>query len=402
MRREAPGTGPLAILGGTPAFSDPLHVGRPNVGDRDRLLERISGILDSGWLTNDGPLVREFEGAVASLLGVRHCVATCNGTIALQIATRAAGLRGEVIVPSFTFVATAHALLWQGMKPVFCDVDPETHTLDPRRVEELVGERTSGILGVHLWGRPCAVDALTRIADRHGLILLFDAAHAFGCSFDGRPIGGFGAAEVLSFHATKVVNAFEGGAVVTNDDELAGRARLLRNFGFVDYDSVAALGTNGKMSEASAAMGLTSLEARERFLAVNRRNHEAYRRGLAGLAGLRLHEYEERQAPNWHYVVLEVDAEIAGLSRDLLLRVLWAENVLARRYFSPGCHRLEPYRSMPDEPLLPVTQTLAERVLVLPTGTAVAERDVAIVCHIIRAALGQASHVRSRLEEDPP
>jgi dTDP-4-amino-4,6-dideoxygalactose transaminase len=332
----------LAIFGARPAFDEPLHVGRPNIGDRTRLLERIERMLDDRWLSNNGPLVREFEQRVCDHLGVRNCVATCNGTVALELAIRTTGLTGEVIVPSFTFVATAHALQWQQITPVFCDIDPITLTIDPRRVEELITPRTSGIIGVHLWEQPCAVDELSALASTRGLQLLFDAAQAFGCSASGTMIGNFGRAEVLSFHATKCVNAFEGGAVVTNDDELAARIRLMKNFGFSGYDTVVSVGTNGKMTEIAAAMGLTSLESLGDFVARNRRNHREYARRLEGVPGLSLRSYDTTERRTFNYVVVEVDASDAGLGRDELQRVLWAENVLARRYFYPGCHRMEP------------------------------------------------------------
>jgi dTDP-4-amino-4,6-dideoxygalactose transaminase len=389
----------FAILGGAPAFAEPLHVGRPNVGDRDRLMERIGGAIDRRWLTNDGPLVREFEQAVAQLLEVPHCIAMCNGTIALEIAIRAAGLTGEVIVSPLTFVATAHALQWQEITPVFCDVDPVTHNIDPARVEELITPRTTGILAVHLWGRPAPVEQLAQLADRHGLRLLFDAAHALGCSHGGRMIGGFGTAEMLSFHATKVVNSFEGGAIVTADEGFADIARLMRNHGFADYDEVGHVGTNGKMSEVAAAMGLTSLESRERFVAANRRNYDAYRAGLDGVEGVDLLAYDDAERCNWQYVVLEVD-ESAGLSRDELQAVLWAENVLARRYFFPGCHRMEPYRSLfPDAAgRLPETERLVRRVLVLPTGTSMDADSVALVTDLIRRAISQRELLRPALQ----
>ena len=212
----------LAIFGGSPAFAELLHVGRPNIGDRGRLLERIHDLLDRRWLTNNGPYVLEFERQLCQLTGAPHCIVTCNGTVALEIAIRAAGMSQEVIVPAFTFVATAHALQWQGITPVFCDVDPSTHNLDPESVERSITPRTTGILGVHLWGRACRVDELAEIARRHGLKLLFDAAHALGCTHRGRMVGGFGDAEVFSFHATKFVNSFEGGAIVTADDGAGG------------------------------------------------------------------------------------------------------------------------------------------------------------------------------------
>ncbi len=229
-------------------------------------------MLDRRWLTNDGPLVGEFEARVASRLGVRHCVTTSNATVALELASRALGMTGEVIVPSFTFVGTVHALHWHGVTPVFCDIDSETHRIDPECVEALITPNTTGIVGVHLWGRMCDEQALNAIASRHGFPLLFDAAHAMGSTSGGRSVGGFGHAEVLSFHATKIVNSFEGGAIVTDDDELASQLRATRNFGFVGRDYAEGLGKNAKMSEASAAMGLTSLDSLDDFIAVNQRN----------------------------------------------------------------------------------------------------------------------------------
>lgn len=389
----------LALLGGRPAFDEPLHVGRPNLGDRARLLERIEGVLDRNWLTNDGALVLELEEEVRRRIGVRHCIAMCNGTIALEIAIRALGLSGEVIVPAFTFVATAHALQWQEITPVFCDVDPATHTIDPGAVEALITPRTTGILGVHLWGFPCDVAALSRIADRHHLALLFDAAHAFGCSSGPTMIGGFGRAEVLSFHATKFVNSFEGGAVVTDDDELAEKMRLMRNFGFAGLDQVVYVGTNGKMNEACAAMGLTSIESMDAFVAANVANYEVYRRGLSELAGLRVLGPRPGDTWNHQYVVVEVNPGAAGLDRDELVQVLHAENVLARRYFTPGVHRMEPYRShFPHAGLLlPETERLAGRVMTLPTGTSVTPDDADVVVGIVRTALERADAVRGFL-----
>jgi dTDP-4-amino-4,6-dideoxygalactose transaminase len=278
----------LALLGGHPAFPGPLHVGRPNIGDRAALLSRINDLLDRRWLSNNGPFVQEFEAHVADFLGVKHCIAMCNATVALEITIRALGFHGEVIVPSFTFVATAHALQWQEITPVFCDVDPATHNLDSRQVEKMITPRTTGIIGVHVWGRPCAIDALSEIAQRRNLKLMFDAAHAFGNSYKGCMIGSFGQAEVFSFHATKFFNTFEGGAVTTNDDDLAAQMRLMKNFGFAGYDNVIYVGTNGKMSEVSAAMGLTGLESLDEFIAANRRNYAAYRIGLQGLPGVQL------------------------------------------------------------------------------------------------------------------
>ncbi|MDA8414377.1 MAG: aminotransferase class I/II-fold pyridoxal phosphate-dependent enzyme [Desulfobacteraceae bacterium] len=389
----------LAIFGGNPAFADQLFVGRPNIGDRQAFLARVNDILDRRWLTNNGAYVQELERKLEEYLGVKHCIAMCNATIALEITIRALGMSGEVIVPSFTFIATPHSLQWQQITPVFCDIDPATHSLDPTRVESLITPRTTGIIGVHLWGKPCAIEQLEAIAQRRNLRLLFDAAHAFGCSHDNRMIGGFGDAEVFSFHATKFFNTFEGGAVTTNDDELAARIRLMKNFGFAGYDNVIYIGTNGKMSEVSAAMGLTSLEHLDDLIALNRRNHEAYGRGLAGLLGVRLVPYDGNNRYNYQYVVLEIDSESAGVDRDLLLQILHAENVMARRYFYPGCHQMEPYRShFPHAGLLlPETEGLVQRVMSLPTGSAVTEEDISRISSIIRLVLMNGSEMTEAL-----
>jgi dTDP-4-amino-4,6-dideoxygalactose transaminase len=388
----------LAMFGGSPAFGDPLHVGRPNIGDRGRLSQRINDLLDRRWLTNTGRYVQEFERRIEDLLGVKHCIAMCNGTVALEIAIRALGLKGEVILPSFTFVATAHALQWQEITPVFCDIDPKTHHIDPLLVERMITPRTTGIIGVHLWGKPCDIDRLTEIANRRNLTLIFDAAHAFGCTLNGRYIGNFGRAEVFSFHATKFLNSFEGGAVVTNDDELAKRIRLMQNFGFVDYDHVDYVGTNGKMSEVSAAMGLTSLESMDTFTSVNRDHYLRYRQELSGIPGLDVLCYDETDRSNFQYVVISIDSDLARLSRDQLMELLWEENVRARRYFFPCCHRMEPYRShFPHAGLLlKQTEWLSQRILCLPTGTALTTGDIEAVCGIIRFALAHAEELLAR------
>jgi dTDP-4-amino-4,6-dideoxygalactose transaminase len=391
----------LAIFGNVPAFEEKLHVGRPNTGNRERLLTRINDMLDRSWFTNNGPYVQEFEARLAEFTGVRQCVAMCNATVALEIAVRALGLTGEVIVPSFTFVATAHALKWQEIRPVFCDIDPRTHTIDAALVEKLVTPRTTGIIGVHTWGRACDIGALEAIARKRNLRLLFDAAHAFACTHKGKPIGGFGQCEVFSFHATKFFNTFEGGAALTDDDDLAEKMRLMRNFGFRGNDNVIYIGTNGKMTEVCAAMGLTSLESVAEFIQTNQRNYQSYRRGLDKIPGISLLQYDTAERSNYQYIVVEVDERKAGLRRDALVEVLFAENVLARRYFFPGCHRMEPYRSyIPHRALvLPATEELCQRVMVLPNGTSVDERAAEKICGIIRTAVSNSAAVKAKLAD---
>lgn len=369
-----------------------LVVGRPNIGDRQSFLDRVEDILDRRWLSNNGKYVQELEHRIAGYLGVGHCIAMCNATVGLEITIRALGLRGEVIVPSFTFVATAHSLRWQEITPVFCDVDPMTYNIDPSQVEKLITPRTTGILAVHLWGRACAVESLQTIARRHRLRLMYDASHAFACTYQGRMIGGFGDAEVFSFHATKFINTLEGGVVTTNDSVLATKIRQMKNFGFTGYDKVDNLGINGKMDEISAAMGLTNLEALDRFKAANRRNYDAYREELEGEPALELLCYDDREQNNYQYMIVAVDETQARVSRDEIVKDLHDHDIIARRYFYPGCHRLEPYRS--EHPnagfLLPETEKLASRLICLPTGSTVNPADINRVCEVIRATLRRA------------
>ena len=373
-------------------FVEPLHVGRPNIGDRQQLLIRINDALDRRWLTNKGPLVTEFEEAIAGYLGARHCIATCNGTMALAVALRALGISGEVIVPSFTFVATVHALQWHGLTPVFCDVRAETHCLDPQAAEALITPATGGILPVHLWGNACDLEAFEALSKQHSLPLLYDAAHAFGCSSAGRYIGTFGRAEIFSFHATKFINCFEGGAITTNDDTVAERARMMINFGFAGLDQVISLGINGKMNEISAAMGLTSLESLAEFLAANRRNYQAYERVLRKVPGLKLFAFDKLEAHNCQFVVVLVDPTQSRISRDALVDTLRSENVLAKRYFYPGVHRMAPYDALyPDaDERLPNTLSLCESVMCLPTGTAICETEIVKICELLAAKVRQA------------
>lgn len=388
----------LAVLGGPPAFAEPLHVGRPNVGDREAILAGIGEALDERWLSNNGRKLEAFERRLSEQLGGLHCVATCNATLGLQIAMRALGIEGEVVLPALTFVATAHAVAWEGLDPVFADVDAETLCMGAAEAESRIGPETGALLGVHLWGRSGDVEGLTALARKRELPLLFDAAHTLGCERDGRPLAAFGDAAVLSFHATKIANSFEGGAIVTADRELAERAATMRNFGFVDEDEIVGLGTNAKLSEAGAAMGLASLDALDGFLAASRRNYAAYSEALTGIPGLTLLPFEPPEAANCHYVVIDVDPDTAGLDRDQLRAVLVAENVLARRYFYPGCHRVPPYDSRP-QPSLPVTERVLRRCLSLPTGTAVTPEDAAAIGRLTRLALSQPDAVRGVLGE---
>lgn len=382
----------LAVFGGPEAFLHPLYVGRPTIGDRERFLARLEWALNNNWLTNGGPLVREFETRVADLVGVRHCVATCNATIALELILRASDVTGEVIMPAMTFAATAHAASWLGLEPVFCDVDPATGLIDPEHVAQLITPHTGAVVGVHLWGRPAPVDRLAKIAADHRVKLFFDAAHALGCTTSGRPVGRFGDAEVFSFHATKAATSFEGGAVVTDDGPLADRIRAMHNFGIGPDKVVADIGTNGKMSECAAAMGLTSLDALAATKTHNRRNHALFSAELGDLHGVTVHPAAPDDECNFQYVVVSVDKSVCGIDRDQLQTILREEKVIAQPYFSPACHQMPPYRTEPPLQLVH-TERLANRVLALPTGPSVSSEDIRRVCDIVRLAATEGPRI---------
>ncbi len=391
----------LACFSAPPLFPGPLFVGRPQSGSVDHFFDRLRDMFQRNQLTNHGPLVQELEAAVADRLEVKHAIAFCNGTVALEMMLKALDLKGEVIVPAFTFIATVHAIRSAGLTPVFADIGTN-HLLDPDAVESVITPDTVAILGVHTWGQGCEVERLQAISEQRGLKLFFDAAHAFDCTHRGRPIGGFGAAEAFSLHATKVFHSFEGGLVTTQDDALADRLRLMRNFGFSDYDTVVCGGGNGKLSEPAAAMALTNLEGLADVISLNRRMWETYRASLDGIPGVSLLGFDPGERQNHQYVVVEIDAEDFRLSRDELLRILHAENVLARRYFHPGCHRMEPYRTLDPRAgaRLPRTDLLCERVLVLPTGGQVAADGAVAIADLIRFCQRGAAAIRTRWGRD--
>jgi len=373
-------------------FEEPLHVGRPNLANTPDILDVFAGILECKWLTNDGGWVHRLEADIERFLNVKHCVAVANGTLGLEIAAKALmPERGHVIMPSFTFAATPHALAWQGYKPVFADINPITHILDPVDLEVRITNDVVGILGVHTWGTPCDMEALTAIAVKHELPLFFDAAHAFGCKYRGRSIGNFGRCEVFSFHATKFFSTVEGGAITTNDAQLAHKLREMRNFGFVGDGThmTTGVGINAKMSEFHAAVGVLNLAEIWSFVDRNFENYENYEHKLWHY-DLRVYQH---RVGNFQYVVVEI---LGGkLSANVLVKVLEAENVLARRYFSPPCHKLAPYNQ--ECYYLPNTEVVSNRVFVLPTGMSVSQQDINRICELILYCTEHAEEIMEKV-----
>lgn len=370
---------------------------RPRAIEAGVFHDRVDQILKDRWFTNAGPMVHELENAVAKLHQVGHCVLVCNATIGLQLVLKALDLQGEIITTPFTFVATTHAIMWQRLTPVFCDIDPERLTISPDKIEALITPHTSAILGVHVFGQFCDVEAIARIARKHRLRVLYDAAHSFQTAYKGTPVGHFGDAEVLSFHGTKLFHTFEGGAILTNDSKLAARLRLLKNFGFNGLDTVEHIGTNAKMNEVSAAYGLSMLPVIPATIERLERLHKLYRRRLSAIRGLKLFEPSAEVRGNNQYLPIFVQDDF-GLSRDELWVHLWDRGIQTRRYFYPGTHLCEPYRSeMPwFRDLLPETRQAAGTILCLPCYYDLTDRQASRVCEVIEESGKNAPVIKAR------
>lgn len=400
-KRSQPAPRQPAVLGGTPRFAAPLYVTRPRLPRRTPVAPLLDSVLESRWLTNDGAMVRRFEGLLRLRLGVGFCASFCNGTIGLLAALRALDLEGEVITTPFTFPASVHAIAWSGLTPVFCDVDAATFNLDPARAEDLVSARTSALLPVHVFGNPCDVQTIDALARRRGLRVVYDAAHAFGVVSHGVPIGCWGDLSMFSFHATKLFHTAEGGAVTAAADGLAGRIRSLRNFAIVDEETVDGIGINGKLSELHAALGVAMLDEVDDEIRARAALAARYRERLGGIAGLSFQRQAPETASNHAYFVALVDADGFGLSRDQLHAALKAENVVCRKYFFPLCSDNPAYRHLPSAApeRLPNAHRLAAGVLCFPLHGDLSADDVDAIADAVLAARDAAPAVRRRLAD---
>jgi dTDP-4-amino-4,6-dideoxygalactose transaminase len=345
----------------------PVFVTRPSLPPLEEFLPYLQSIWSSGVLTNGGPFHARLEAALCEHLGVEHISLFSNGTLALLTAIQALRISGEVITTPYSFVATSHALLWNGIQPVFVDVQPGSLNMDPDRIQAAITPRTTAIMPVHCYGRPCDVDRIERIADDYGLKVVYDAAHAFGVRAGGRSILRHGDLSVLSFHATKVFTTFEGGAVVCHDAKMKLRLDRLKNFGFVDETTVVAPGINGKMNEIQAACGLLQLQHIDASIARRRRLDTAYREAFAGIDGIACLALPEGVDHNYGYFPILVSRPYPR-SRDELYARLRGRNIFARRYFYPLISDFPMYRELPSSARanLPVAAEAAERVLCLP------------------------------------
>jgi len=350
------------------------------------MLNTSRGIWDRKWLTNDGPLHAALERELASFLDVSHLSLFCNGTIALLVALELLEIDGgEVITTPFTFPATTHALHWNRIQPVFCDIEPDSANLDPDRIEELIGPKTRAILPVHVYGRPCAVEAIQKIAEKHGLHVIYDAAHAFGVKYHGKPLVSYGDLAVLSFHATKLFSTIEGGALISDSELQRKRVNFLKNFGISGEETVVGPGINGKMNEFQAAFGLMQLGVVEQEM--ENRSHLArvYRTGLKDIPGLTMFQEASNTVPNNGYFPVLIDARDFGMTRDELFEILRECNIVARKYFYPLISHAACYASLPSAApsLLPVAERISRQVLCLPIYGSLQPEIVEHICRVI-------------------
>ncbi len=364
----------------------PIPVTSPLLPPLEEFMPYLQRIWDSRILTNGGAMHQALEKALADYLGVPHIALFANGTLALVTALQALQVTGEVITTPYSFVATGHSLLWNGLKPVFVDIDPVSFNLDPAKIEAAITPQTTAIMPVHCYGTPCDVAAIERIAENYNLKVIYDAAHAFAVRDAGGSILRHGDLSVLSFHATKVYNTFEGGAIICPDARTKQRINHLKNFGFVDEVTVVAPGINGKMSEINAAMGLLQLKHIDRALARRAEIDALYRRRLAGVPGLHCPRMPENVQRNHSYFPILVEDEFA-LGRDELYQLMRSNDVLVRRYFYPLISEFPMYRGLPSAApaLLPVAQATARKVLCLPIHPDLRDEDVERICELLVA-----------------
>ena len=372
------------------SFKDPIYVTRPLLPPLNEYLAELQPVWESQWLTNGGAKHRELEHTLATYLNAPNVSLFNNGTTALIVASHALGLSGEVITTPFTFPATPHVLSWNGITPVFADIHPETLTLDSQCVAPLVTARTTGILGVHVYGMPCAVEEIQRIADDYGLRVVYDGAHTFGTKIGTRPITDYGDATMLSFHATKLFHTAEGGALVVRDADIKQRIDLLKNFGIRSETEVTMPGLNGKMNELQAALGIATLRHLDGERQARIKVAKVYTSRLDLLEGVRCLRLPPNVTDSLQYFVIRVDAQRAAISRDALTLALREYNIFVRKYFYPLCSDYSCYRSLPSASpsALPVAHRVAGEVLCLPfygvLGTGGAHRICDVIEHVMQ------------------
>jgi dTDP-4-amino-4,6-dideoxygalactose transaminase len=369
-------------------FKSPLYITKPLLPDIYEINEIIKSIWDSNQLTNNAGMVKRLERDLAGFLGADYLSVFSSGTTALEIAYKILRLSGEVITTPFTFAATITSLMWNNLKPVFCDIEEDTLNINPDKIEALITKDTTAIMPVHVFGNPCNAEKIQQIADKYNLSVLYDAAHAFGVKTGGKSVSSFGDVSMLSFHATKVYHTIEGGALVYNKPGLKERADFLRNFGLQDGGNVIEPGINGKLNEVQAAVGILVLKKAEGEIGRRKVLTNLYRELLAEVPGITAGKDLEGVTHNYAYFVIRVDRDIYGLSRDELFDRLREYNVISRKYFYPLCSNFQCCKDIlsASRSMLPVANKAAEEVLALPLHGRLTDGDVEKICEIIKYA----------------
>ncbi len=362
-----------------------IYVTQPALPPLEEFIEYLEKIWDSKILTNNGPFHQQFEKELADYLGVKYLSVFANGTLALVTALQALRITGEVITTPFSFVATTHALWWNNIKPVFVDIEPDYFTLDPEKIEAAITPQTTAIMPVHVYGNPCKVEEIQKIADTYGLKVIYDAAHAFGVKINGNSILNYGDLSVLSFHATKTFNTIEGGAIICPDEKTKKRIDFLKNFGFADEVTVIEPGINAKMNELQAAYGLVQLKHIDEYIAKRKTIAELYRSKLSGIRGIRFLDDIDGINHSYTYFPILIDAKIYGETRDEVYERLKRNNIYGRRYFYPLISQFPTYSGLPSAKPenLPVATKVAEQVICLPIYPGLELSDVSNVCNLL-------------------
>lgn len=382
-----------AIMGGRPAFDTPVPITAPTIPPIKNLKKGYEKVLKSGMITNS-KTVQEFELKVAKYLGVRNAIAVSSCTSGLMLILKSLGLKGEIIVPSFTFHATAHAVVWNGLKPVFVDCDPNTYNIDPAEVERSITSKTSAIIGVHIFGNPAAVGDLQKIAKRHGLRLIFDAAHGFGTKHQGINVGGFGDAESFSLSPTKLLTAGEGGIVATNNDEIAEKIRVGRNYGDPgNYDPTFS-GLSARLSEFNALLGIESLKMLEKNVARRNKLADIYKKILSDVPGIGFQKIEKGDRSSFKDFSILIDPERFGMTRDRLYDCLIAENIIVKKYFFPPVHMQKAFAVYRQKAMrIQNTIRISLNSLSLPLYSHMKKQDIKQICAAIKALHSQAKEI---------
>lgn len=365
-------------------MGDKILVTRASLPPIEEYIEEIKSIWDTHWLTNMGEKHKEFQQQLTKYMGVENIELMVNGHMALELAIQAFDLKGEVITSPFTFASTTHSIVRNGLKPVFCDIKDDDYTIDPNKIEQLISDKTCAIVPIHVYGNICDVEAIEKIAKKHNLVVIYDAAHTFGETYNGKGVGNFGDASIFSFHATKVFNTIEGGCVCYKATELKDKLYNLKNFGIRNQECVEAVGANAKMNEFQAAMGICNLKHIDNNINTRKKIVKKYQTLLADIPGVTYWKEQENVKHNYAYFPIVIDEHIYGKSRDELFRILDDNGIGARKYFYPITSSFDAYSNVFDPDETPIALDISKRVMTLPLYPGLEDEIIIRICNTIK------------------